>query len=107
MAVALAFPVASKGSGEAVKERRKQIICKVFGKRYCRQAIAVAGCETGQTFDVWAGYGKHDYWGLFQVSSYWRKKYEGFQFGAWAQSRHALKVFKADGYKWAQWECQP
>ncbi len=103
MTIALLFPVASKGSGEAVKERRKQIICKVFGKTYCKQAIAVAGCETGQTFDVWASNGQ--YKGLFQMGYNERKIY-GHGRGAWDQARAAKRYFVASGKDWSPWSCR-
>ena len=101
MTIALLFPVAGKGSGEGVKERRKQIICKVFGKRYCKQAIAVAECESH--LDTWATNGQ--YLGMFQMGSHERRIY-GHGRGAWAQARAARRYFIDSGKDWSPWSCR-
>lgn len=74
---------------------------------YCAagaQAWAVAGCETGNTYDVWARNGQ--YLGLFQVSSHWRYSVPGFRFNPWAQARHAHRIYVLTG-GWSHWECRP
>jgi hypothetical protein len=77
-------------------------ICAAFGPR-CSQALRVASCETGGTFNIYATNGQ--YWGLFQVSSHWRQVIPGFAWNARAQARHAFKVFKVTGYSWRHWTC--
>jgi len=73
----------------------------VFGP-YCTQAIRVATCESG--LDVWARNGQ--YLGLFQMGAYERATY-GDGMGPWNQSRAALRYFRASGYSWRPWTCQP
>lgn len=82
----------------------KRAICVTFG-RYCSQALRVAGCETGWTYSIYARNGDH--LGLFQVSAQWRRDIPGFAYNAWAQSRHAYRVFARTGYSWRPWTCQP
>ncbi len=101
MTIALLFPTVGKASGEAVKERRKEIICKVFGKRYCKQAIGVAECESH--LDTWAKNGQ--YLGMFQMGYYERKKY-GHGPGGWIQARAAYKYFVDSGKDWSPWSCR-
>jgi hypothetical protein len=81
----------------------KQAICAAFGPR-CGEAVRVAGCETGGTFDIHAQNGR--YWGLYQVSEHWRRTVPGFAWNAWAQARHAHRVFVKVGRKWSpHWSC--
>jgi hypothetical protein len=80
----------------------QQAICVTF-KQYCYQALRVSWCES--RWSVWARNG--DYLGLFQVSSYWRRAVPGFAFNAWAQARHAYRVFVATGRNWRPWQCRP
>ena len=81
-----------------------QAILAVFG-RYGWQAVNVAKCETGGTFNVYARNGQ--YVGLFQVSDHWRRTVPGFGFTPLAQARHAYRVFRATGYSWSHWTCRP
>lgn len=81
-----------------------QAILAVFGP-YGTQAVSVARCETGGTFNVYARNGQ--YVGLFQVSDHWRQTVPGFGFTPLAQARHAYRVFRATGYSWRHWTCQP
>jgi hypothetical protein len=76
-------------------------ICSTFG-RYCGQALRVAWCES--RLDVWARNGQ--YRGLFQMGARERATY-GDGIGAWAQSRAALRYFRATGYTWRPWSCKP
>lgn len=78
-------------------------ICKVFGE-FCSQAIAVARCETGGTFDVNANNGQ--YLGLFQMGDYARSAY-GHARDAWGQAVAAYRYFKASGSDWSPWQCRP
>ena len=73
----------------------------MFGP-YCGQALRVAYCES--RFDVNARNGQ--YLGLFQMGSRERAIY-GHGAGAWAQSRAALRYFRAAGYSWRPWTCKP
>jgi hypothetical protein len=97
-------PAQAHGSGNSTT-KTKQIICKVFGK-YCSEAISVSSCETGGTFSLYAGEGKHQYLGLFQMGSYARSRY-GHGYNAWAQARAAYRYFVDSGRDWSPWSCQP
>ena len=77
-------------------------ICATF-RSYCSQALAVARCESG--LSIWARNGQ--YLGLFQVSARWRATVPGWGMNAWAQARHAYKVFKLTGSDWSPWTCRP
>lgn len=77
----------------------------VFG-RYGDEAMRVANCETGGTYSVWAGYGKHQYLGLFQMGSRERAAY-GHGTTPYAQARAAYRYFAATGYDWSPWQCRP
>jgi hypothetical protein len=97
----LAFPTtASAGRIEDQQSRAKGVICKVFGP-YCKQALAVAWCES--KWYVWAGNGQ--YLGLFQMGSWERRRY-GHGSGAWAQSRAAYRYFVDSGRDWSPWACR-
>lgn len=101
----------TSASGFAPGRRRdspasvKRTIRSVFGG-YGSQAVAVADCETGGTFSVWAGYGKHQYWGLFQMGPSERARY-GHGWDAWTQSRAAYRYFVDSGRDWSPWSCKP
>lgn len=78
-------------------------------KRSCaagREALSVARCETGGTFNIWAGRHKHQYWGLFQMGSSERARY-GHGWNAWDQARAAHKYYVASGRDWSPWQCRP
>lgn len=68
------------------------------------QAFDVVSCETGGTYSIYSGYGKHDYWGLFQFGGWARSRY-GFGWSARAQA-HAAYRYWLDS-RWSGWECQP
>jgi hypothetical protein len=93
----------SKPSHIAVLQARaKPIICKVFGP-HCADALNVSWCESRHY--KWAVNGQ--YRGLFQVSEHWRRTVPGWAPGAWAQARHAYRVFKLTGSNWSHWQCRP
>lgn len=75
----------------------------VFGV-YGSQAIAVADCETGGTFSVYAQNGQ--YLGLFQMGSSERATY-GHGSTALEQARAAYRYFVASGRDWSPWDCKP
>jgi hypothetical protein len=77
----------------------QQAICDVWG-RWCREAIAVARCETGGTFSVYAQNGQ--YLGLFQMGD-WARSVYGHSYTPWGQARAAYRNFLDNG--WGQWEC--
>jgi len=66
------------------------------------QAWAVAGCETGYTYSVWATNGQ--YLGLFQMGVFARARY-GHARDPWGQARAAHRYWLAAG--WRPWTCQP
>jgi hypothetical protein len=100
--ISLVFATGSK-AGNYQEARRA--VTAVFGS-YASQAMSVANCETGGTFSVWAGYGKHDYWGLFQMGYGERRTY-GHGWNPWAQARAAYRYFVASGRDWSPWTCKP
>ena len=74
-------------------------------KRTCesgRQAYRVAGCETGNTYNIYASNGQ--YKGIFQMGSSERARF-GHGWNAWEQAKAAHKYYKvADG--WGPWTCR-
>lgn len=78
-------------------------IYQVFGP-YGDQAVAVARCETGGTFDTGARNGQ--YLGLFQMGDYARSRY-GHSSTALGQARAAYRYFVDSGKDWSPWECKP
>jgi hypothetical protein len=97
--VAVAAPALAHGG---YRERNSAIIHKVFGK-HGDAAVRVARCESGLTIGATNGI----YWGLFQVSDHWRRTVPGWGWNAWAQARHAYRVFRLTGSDWSHWECRP
>ncbi|HSI98631.1 MAG TPA: hypothetical protein VK926_09730 [Gaiellaceae bacterium] len=79
----------------------KSAICKTFG-RYCRQAVAVAWCES--RLDPSAQNGQ--YLGLFQMGSYARARY-GHGPSPHAQAEAAHAYFVESGRNWRPWSCKP
>jgi len=82
-------------------ESPKAAICGVF-RRYCRQAIAVAWCESRLTTTAQNG----EYLGLFQMGSYERKLF-GHGPTAHAQAAAAHAYFVHSGRDWSPWSCKP
>jgi len=76
-------------------------ICDVFGQ-YCRQAVAVAWCESRLTTTAQNG----QYLGLFQMGSYERRLF-GHGPTARAQAKAAHTYFVRSGRDWSPWSCKP
>lgn len=79
----------------------KAAICDVFG-RYCRQAVAVAWCESRLTTTAQNG----QYLGLFQMGSYERRLF-GHGPTARVQAEAAHAYFVHSGRDWSPWSCKP
>jgi hypothetical protein len=79
-----------------------EVICEVFGRRYCRQAVAVAWCESRHTTTARNG----QYLGLFQMGSSERVRF-GHGPAAWDQARAAYRYFVVAGRDWSPWSCKP
>lgn len=79
----------------------KAAICDVFG-RYCRQAVAVAWCESRLTTTAQNG----QYLGLFQMGSSERRLF-GHGSTAMAQALAAHAYFVRSGRDWSPWGCKP
>jgi hypothetical protein len=101
LALIVVVRASAAGSIAAKQARAKPIICAVFGP-YCREALAVAWCESRHY--IWAVNGQ--YRGLFQMGSWERTRY-GHAPGAWAQARAARRYFVASGRDWSPWSCKP
>lgn len=82
-------------------ETPQEVICDVFG-RHCRDALAVARCESGYRTDAQNG----QYLGLFQMGDWARSNY-GHGATALAQARAAFRLFVDTGRTWQQWSCKP
>lgn len=80
----------------------KAAICYVFG-RYCGQALAVSGCETGGTYSLYAKNGQ--YLGIFQMGEHERATY-GHGSTYLEQARAAYRYFVASGKDWSPWTCR-
>ena len=79
----------------------KGAICNVFGS-YCRQAVAVAWCESRLTTAARNG----QYLGLFQMGSQERRLF-GHGPTARAQAEAAHEYFVRSGRDWSPWSCKP
>jgi len=77
-------------------------ICYVFGQ-YCRQALAVARCESGHSYSIHAQNGQ--YLGMFQMGSSERRIY-GHGDTAYEQAVAAHRYFVASGRDWSPWSCR-
>jgi hypothetical protein len=75
-------------------------ICEVFGQ-YCRQALAVAWCESGHETTARNG----QYLGLFQMGTYARQL-AGHGDTAYEQALAAHKLFVLSGRDWSPWSCR-
>jgi hypothetical protein len=80
----------------------KSAICRVFGTRHCRAAVAVAHCESRLTTTAQNG----QYRGLFQMGSSERNRY-GHGSSAYEQAKAAHAYFVASGRDWGPWSCKP
>jgi len=77
----------------------KVAICEVFG-RYCRQAVAVAWCESRHRTTARNG----QYLGLFQMGTYARQL-AGHGDSAYEQAVAAHRYFVDSGRDWSPWSC--
>lgn len=100
----VALTIAAPASAASPPPKIKVAIYKAFGPRYGPQAIRVASCETGGTFDLNAHNGQ--YLGLFQMGSNERRLY-GHGSTAYAQAKAANRYFIASGRDWSPWSCKP
>jgi hypothetical protein len=80
----------------------KVAICHVFGRRYCRQALAVSWCESRHRTTAENG----QYLGLFQMGSYERRLF-GHGSKALDQAVAAHRYFVRSGRDWSPWSCKP
>lgn len=81
----------------------KNAICHVFGS-YCTEALAVARCESGNSYSVGAHNGQ--YLGMFQMGSSEREKY-GHGNTPLEQAIAAHEYFVESGKDWSPWSCKP
>ena len=77
------------------------VICRVFGP-HCREALAVARCESGYRTDAQNG----QYLGMFQMGEWARTTY-GHGASAHVQAKAAHRLFVETGRTWEPWSCKP
>ncbi len=77
-------------------------ICEVFGDRHCKDAIAVAHCESRLRTTAQNG----QYLGMFQMGSSERRRY-GHGSSPYDQAKAAHTYFVASGRDWSPWTCKP
>jgi hypothetical protein len=77
------------------------VICRVFGS-YCREALAVARCESR----LYPGAQNGQYLGLFQMGVSERRLF-GHGPSIVEQARAAYRYFVATGRDWSPWSCKP
>ena len=80
----------------------KAAICHVFGRRHCREALAVSWCESRHSTTAQNG----QYLGLFQMGSYERDVF-GHGSTALTQARAAHRYFVLTDRDWSPWSCKP
>jgi len=80
----------------------KVAICRVFGNRYCRQALRVSWCESRHSTSAQNG----EYLGLFQMG-YSERQLFGHGSTAHRQAIAAHKYFVVSGRDWSPWSCKP
>jgi hypothetical protein len=80
----------------------KLAICDVFGRRYCRQALAVSWCESRHSTRARNG----EYLGLFQMGWYERQRF-GHGSKPRQQAVAAYRYFVRSGRDWSPWTCKP
>jgi hypothetical protein len=80
----------------------KVAICRVFGRRYCGQALRVSWCESHHSTRAQNG----QYLGLFQMGSSERRLF-GHGETAHRQAIAAHRYFVASGRDWSPWSCKP
>jgi hypothetical protein len=92
---------AAKRKAAALARTPQGAICSVF-KGHCREALAVARCESGYSTAAQNG----QYLGLFQMGSFARARY-GHGPTALVQARAAYRYFVESGRDWSPWSCKP
>jgi hypothetical protein len=80
----------------------KVAICRVFGRRYCGQALKVSWCESRHSTNAQNG----QYLGLFQMGSSERRLF-GHGRTAHRQALAAHRYFVVSGRDWSPWSCKP
>jgi hypothetical protein len=80
----------------------RAVICRIFGSRYCAEAMRVARCESHLQTRAQNG----QYLGLFQMGRNERHLY-GHGASAEQQARAAHRYFLASGRNWGPWSCKP
>ena len=98
----LARTIARRTARRLAKAPPRTAICHVFGRSYCRQALAVSWCESRHSTTAQNG----QYLGLFQMGSYERDTF-GHGWSAHAQAVAAHKYFVLSGRDWSPWSCKP
>lgn len=101
----LAFVVAffwAAASAEGTHKPVPLVICDVFGKRHCADALRVSWCESRWTTTARNG----QYLGIFQMGS-WERRTFGHGSTAEAQARGAYRYFVRTGRTWRPWSCKP
>jgi Lysozyme like domain len=90
-----------RNAGRFAGRSTRGAICKVFGQ-YCKEAVAVAWCESRLEPDAQNG----QYLGLFQMGSLERRVF-GHGRTARRQSLAAHTYFVSSGRDWSPWTCKP
>jgi len=98
--IVLFFAVESQASNYT---QARAAIYRVFGP-YAPQAMRVAYCETGGTYDPRASNGQ--YQGIFQMGSFARGRY-GHGPSWLVQAAAAYLYFLDSGRDWSPWSCKP
>lgn len=88
-------------AADTEQQHNKRVICRVFGPRYCGEALRVAWCES--RWLTWARNGQ--YQGTFQMGNHERRAY-GHGTSARAQAEAARRYFIASGRDWSPWACR-
>ena len=91
---------AKQREAHLAKAPPRQAICGVF-EQYCRQALAVAWCESRLSTDAQNG----QYLGLFQMGSSERRLF-GHGETAHEQAVAAHGYFVSSGRDWSPWSCR-
>jgi hypothetical protein len=94
--------LARREAQRLAKAPPKVAICHVFGRRYCRQALAVSWCESRYRTTAQNG----QYLGLFQMGSYERRLF-GHGSTPRDQAVAAHRYFVLSGRDWSPWSCKP
>jgi hypothetical protein len=100
--VFLLFLLCAPARASNYSEARRAII-KIFGP-YADEALRVARCETGGTYDPRASNGQ--YQGIFQMGEYARGRY-GHGPSWLVQAAAAFGYFIDSGRDWSPWSCRP